>query len=195
MSAGFGFTTIEQSRPYAITVSDEIDYEISFWFKQPTREPTFELSVKCFDCDFQKELKPKSIIGGANNTILIPGNVPICSLEHRWNFFHGVLYNKNQPVLNSEQPVTSHAAGRNLIMREGTNKLFVNLTVIKNCLLVWDFKIKPAGTPFSTGFVQSSGLIEVWRKNNKKDLTNEQIDTLTREYLIPYDAALSVINT
>lgn len=194
MSAGFGFVNIEQSKNYAITVSDEIDYEISFWFKQPNREPTFELSVKCFDCDFQKELRPRSIIGGGSNNVLIPGNLPICSLENKWNFFHGILYNKNQP-LSSKQPITSHAAGRNLIMREGTRKLFVNLTVVKNCLLVWDFKIKPAATPFSTCFIQSNGLIEIWRKNNKKDLTDQQIDTLTRDYLLPADAALSVINS
>lgn len=194
MSAGFGYINKNISKQYAITVSDDIDYEISFWFKQPTRDATFEVSVKCFDCDLITELKTIDVRSGAFNNVLLPGNVPICSLENKWNFWHGCVYNKNQPVVSSKQPFTSHAAGTNVIMRAGTRKIFVNVICVKNCMLIWDFKFKPMLTPFSTGFLNSNGLIEIWRKNNKKDLTEDQIQAIANRYLLGYDASLSVIN-
>jgi hypothetical protein len=194
MGAGFGFIDKVTSKPFAIKVSDKLDYEISFWFKQPTRLPTFEISIKCFDCNLNNELIPIDIISGASNNVMLPGNVQITSLENRWNFWHGILYNSNQTIQAATQPLTSHAAGTNLIMKLGTAKLFVNVTCVQTCMLLWDFKVKPANTPFSTGFIQSDGLIEVWRKNNKKDLTQTQIDTIAKQFLIPYDASMSVIN-
>lgn len=194
MSAGFGFTNTGDSKKYAIKVSDSLDYEISFWWKQPTREATFELSVKGFDCDLNKEIKLIDVRSGAFNTVLVPGNLRICSLENKWNFFHGVIYNKDFKVHSSQQAITSHAKGTNLIMRNGIQKLFVNLICVRNCMLVWDFKVKPLGTQFSTGFIQSNGMIEVWRKNNKKDLSVEQIDTIAQQFLLPYDVPTSVIN-
>lgn len=193
MSAGFGFISKDISKNYAITVSENLDYEIQFWFKQPTRDPTFELGVKTFDCQFQQEFIPLDVVSGAAVNVLIPGNLVICSLENRWNFCHMVVYSKNEPLHNSAQPETSHAAGTNVIMRPGTAKLFVNLLCVRNCLLIWDFKVKPLRTPFSTGFLQARGLIEIWRKNNKQDMTTEQIDALAQQYLFPYDVVPSVI--
>jgi hypothetical protein len=193
MSAGFGFTNIAASKPYAITVSDQIDYEISFWFQVPTTDPTFELSVNCFDCQFDTELIPIDVVSGASNKVLIPGNISICGTPNKWNFLHAVLYNCNQPVVPDTQQETSHAAGTNLIMKPGTTKLFVNLTCFFNCMLVWGFRVKPLRTPFSTGFIQSRGLIEIWRKNNRKDMTAAQIDSIATQFLLPYDTNMSVI--
>lgn len=193
MSSGFGFINVATSKPYAIKVSDQIDYEISFWFQQPSTDATFELSVNCFDCQLQTELVPIDVQSGASNKILIPGDVEVCGLPNRWNFMRMVLYSCNEPLHDGEQPETSHAAGTNLIMKAGTAKLFVNLICVQNCMLVWDFKVKPLRTPFSTGFIQSNGLIEIWRKNNKKNMTQQQIDAIAKQFLFPYDASTSVI--
>lgn len=193
MSAGFGFVNKTVSKPFAIPVSDQIDYEISFWWQQPTRSATFELSVDCFDCQLQTELIPIDIISGASQRVIIPGNKIICGTENRWNFMHAIVYNCNQSIQPDIQPFTSHAQGTNLIMKKGTSKIFVNLICVNACMLVWDFKFKPLRTPFSTGFIQSRGLIEIWRKNNKKDMTQKQIDTLATQYLISRDTSTSVI--
>lgn len=192
MSSGFGYTNVNASAPYAIKVSDQTDYEISFWFLQPTADPTFELSVNCFDCALSEELIPIDVRNGASNRIFIPGNLPICSTPNKWNFMRVALYSSNEPLHNDLQPETSHAAGTNLIMRPGTAKLFVNLICVQNCMLVWDFKVKILRTQFSTGFLQSSGLLEIWRKNNRPDMTTAQIDALTSEFLLPYDTNMVV---
>lgn len=193
MGAGFGFTNVATSAPYAITVSDQLDYEISFWWLQPTTDPTFELSVNCFDCQLDTELVPIDVISGASNKIFIPGDLPICSLPDQWNFMHVCLYSSNEPIHPDLQPETSHAAGTNLIMKKGTSKLFVNLICAFNCMLVYDFKIKPLRTPFSTCFLESNGLLEIWRKNNKTNMTAAQIDALTQKFLVPYDTSMAVI--
>lgn len=192
MAAGFGYIDKTTSLPYTIKVSDQLDYEISFWFKQPTRDPTFELSVNCFDCQLATELTPIDVLSGASQKVLVPGNLRICGNENRWNFLHACIYSANEPLHIGVQPFTSHAAGTSLIMHPGTAKLFVNLIVVKNCLLIWDFKIRPLRTKYSTGFIQSRGLTEIWRKNNKKDMSAVQIDTLANEFLIPYDTAAIV---
>ena len=104
-----------------------------------------------------------------------------------------VLYSSNEPLHTGLQPETSHAGGTNLIMKKGTAKLFVNLICTQTCMLVYDFKIKPLRTPFSTCFLQSNGLLEIWRKNNRKDMTAAQINALTQQFLVPYDTSTSVI--
>jgi hypothetical protein len=192
MSSGFGYTNVNTSAPYAIKVSDQLDYEISFWFLQPTTDPTFELSVNCFDCAISTELVPIDVQNGASNRIFIPGNLPICGTPNKWNFMHAALYGCNEPLHNDLQPLTSHGAGTNLIMQPGTAKLFVNLICVQNCMLVYDFKVKPLRTVFSTGFLQSSGLLEIWRKNNQTSMTSAQIDALTSEFLVPYDTNMVV---
>ncbi|HSY76361.1 MAG TPA: hypothetical protein VK890_05865 [Bacteroidia bacterium] len=192
MSAGFGFTNVATSSPYAIKVSDQLDYEISFWFLQPTTDPTFELNINCFDCALSTELVPIDVQSGASNKIFIPGNLSICSTPNKWNFMRAALYSCNEPLHNDLQPETSHAAGTNLIMKPGTAKLFVNLICVQNCMLVWDFKVKPLRTLFSTGFLQSSGLLEIWRRNNRPDMTAPQINALASEFLLPYDTNMVV---
>lgn len=192
MSAGFGFINKTDSKQFAITVSDKLDYEISFWFIQPTLNPTFELSVDCFDCQLQTPLIPIDVVSGASQRVLIPGNKKICSLPNRWNFAHMIVYASTEPIHPGIQPFTSHAAGTNVIMQPNTAKMFVNLLCVRNCMLVWGFAVKPLRTVFSTGFLQSKGLIEIWRKNNKKDMTQAQIDALANEFLIPYDTTMVV---
>lgn len=192
MAAGFGFVNNTVSNQFAFKVSDQLDYEISMWFMQPTRNPTFELSVDCFDCQFQTTLVPIDVQGGASQRVLIPGNLRICGAENQWNFLRMVVYSSNEPLHASIQPETSHAAGTNLIMQKGTAKMFVNLICVQNCLLVWNFCVKPLRTEFSTGFIQSRGLLEIWRKNNKQNMTAAQIDQLATQFLIPYDSAMVV---
>lgn len=192
MASGFGYINKSVSAPYAIKVSDQLDYEISFWFYLPSTDPIFELSVNCFDCKLQTELIPIDVVSGASQKVIIPGNVSICGTPNKWNFLHAVIYSCNEPIHAALQPETSHAAGTNLIMKKGTAKLFVNLICVNNCMLVWGFAVKPLRTLYSTGFIQASGLLEIWRKNNKKNLVQSQIDQLAKRFLLPDDTNMTV---
>ena len=191
-NVGFGYYPNVDSK-YAIRVSDSLDYEISFWFRQPTTSPCMEVSVDAFACDLKTILTPLDVTSGAYNRIILAGTEQICGQAYQWNFFHAIIYNKNQQVQNGAQAITSHAAGTNLIMRPGTANIFVNVWCVNYCLLIWDFKVRPLKTPFSTGFLGGNNLLEIFRRNNRKDFTTAQIDSIADRFLLPKSLPGSVI--
>jgi hypothetical protein len=206
---GFGLendAALESKKRYAIRVSDEIDYCISFWIKQTTLEPSLELSLTGFNCEFDLKRLSKNILDGIQEPNFIKPNEKIVSTTDRYYFCRFILYRHDQPV-NSTQPLNSMAAGRNLIMEKGTVNVFVNLksvapiitdndgnVIFENHIKIWNFKVRPLRTPFSTGFLGTNNLLEIWRKNNKKHVSNEEIDNLAKDYLLPYNSIPAVIN-
>lgn len=186
--SGFGFSTIGQSEPWLMNVDHNIDYEISFWFKQPTIDPSFELSVNIFDCALT-ELQTKEIVGGTFTNKFIQDSEQVSSTPDKWHFARYILYNYQQPLDAVNQPNTSLAVGTNLIMEELTSKLIVNLFCTDEELRVWNFKVKPLNTKFSSGFVQGTNMLEIWRKNNNNKLTEDKVDKIANQLLLPYNTA------
>lgn len=204
---GFGLDTddeLESKKQFAIRVSDEIDYCISFWIKQTSVIPSLELSLTGFNCDFSVQKLSKSILDGNTEDHFVKANEKILSIPNRYHFVRYILYSKNQSI-NPSQPLNSMSSGRNLIMEEGTTNIFINLRSVPLLLLpeensepdsinIWNFKVRPLKTPFSTGFLNTTNLLEIWRKNNKKHKSNEEIDNIARNYLLPYNSIQAVIN-
>ncbi len=193
-NAGFGFTDLDTSKKFAIVVSEKIDYEISFWVRQPNSAAGFELSVKTFNSDFVETLT-FDIVNGSTNRILIDSALKVLDVDNKWYFCRYILYSSTQEVVVGQQPKTSLSAGTNLIMSASTANLFVNLISRQvDGIHIWNFKIKPLRTPFSTGFLQPGHLLEIWRKNNNNALSLEQIDRNAQRYLLPNNTGQSVIN-
>lgn len=193
---GFGLESddyLDIKKKFAIRVSDNIDYCISFWIKQSTLEPSLELSLTSYNCDFDTKLLSKNILNGSSEVFFIKSNEKIISTVDRYYFCRYILYSKKQQP-NQTQPKTSMAAGRNLIMQEGTTNIFVNLKCVKDYIKIWNFKVRPLRTPFSTGLIGNNNLLEIWRKNNKKHMSNDDIDNLAKDYLLPYNSIQAVIN-
>lgn len=204
---GFGLEDdahLNAKKKFAIKVSDKMSYCISFWFKQKTVDPCLELSVRGFNCDFEKELFTRDVVTGMQTKFFITASTRAITTPEKYHFARFILYAADFPT-QASQPKTSLAAGTNLIMGEGTSKIFVNL-VCRNffstddvhfdirSLKIWNFKVRPLSTPFSTGFVQTTNLLEIWRKNNRKQLTDQQIDNIAENYLMPYNSIQAVIN-
>lgn len=193
-NSGFGFVDLNTSKKFAIVVSNKIDYEISFWVRQPTAAAGFELSVKTFNSDFIETLT-YDIVDGSSNRILINSALKVLDVADKWYFCRYILYASTQSVISGHQPKTSLSAGTNLIMSIDTANLFVNLISKQAAgIQIWNFKVKPLRTPFSTGFFQPGHLLEIWRKNNNNALSFEQIDRNAQRYLIPNNTGQSVIN-
>lgn len=199
---GFGLEDdvhLEAKKKFAIKVSDKIAYCISFWFKQKTIDPCLEVSVRGFNCDFEKELFTRDVVSGMETKYCISANTRAITTPEKYHFARFILYASDFPTQPS-QPKTSLAAGTNLIMGEGTSKIFVNLVCrnlingTERSLKIWNFKVRPLSTPFSTGFIQTTNLLEIWRKNNRKQLTDQQIDNIAENYLMPYNSIQAVIN-
>lgn len=193
---GFGLESddfLNAKKKFAIRVSDNNDYMISFWIKQSTLDPSLELSLTSFNCEFDTKLISKNIQNGVPETFFVKSNEKITSIPNRYSFCRFILYSKNQQI-QSSQPKTSLGMGRNLIMAPSTANVFVNLKCVKDTINIWNFKVRPLRTPFSTGFVGNNNLLEIWRKNNKKHMSNEDIDNIAKNYLLPYNAIPAVIN-
>jgi hypothetical protein len=200
---GFGLEDdahLEAKKKFAIRVSDQIDYCISFWFKQTLVTPSLELSMRGFSCDYEKEYLQTSIETKQAEKYFISPNEKIICMENQYYFARYVLYaaGTEMPV-DRTKSLTSLGVGRNLVMQEGTTNIFINLVCrgdnpTARKVKIWNFKVRPLRTPFSTGFVQSANLLEIWRKNNKKQFTEKQIDNVAENYLLPYNSIQAVIN-
>jgi hypothetical protein len=77
-------------------------------------------------------------------------------------------------------------------------------------IYIWDFKIRPLRTPYSTGFLQANNVIQVWAHNNNKSYeevertltsvihpyTDEvaieipSLENVVRDFLIPYNSTI-----
>lgn len=55
---------------------------------------------------------------------------------------------------------------------------------------IYDFKVRPLSTCYSTGFHQGSNLIKTKGTNSNQKYDNSKVVDLTREFLIPYNTAL-----
>lgn len=188
--AGFGFIDIHTSKKWFIRVNHNLDYEISFWFKQKIspRTSNFEFSVNAFSCYDVPKKTYNSTSGDEKNSFFESGD-SIVSAADQWYFARYILFGYEKTIEPGLQPSTSLSAGNNLIMSEKTTNILVNILCRKNEIRIFDFKVKPLKTDFSTGFVQGSDLLEIWRKNNNAKQNDEKIDKIAADLLLPYNTS------
>jgi len=53
---------------------------------------------------------------------------------------------------------------------------------------IYDFKVRPLSTCYSTGFIQASNFIKAKGTNANQHYSNDKVVELTREFLIPYNS-------
>lgn len=184
--SGFGYVDVPTSKHWFKKIDQNLDYEISFWFKQPDITPSFEFSLRTFNCA-DTMLQCTDIRNGNAEDIFITNTQQVISIPDKWHFARYILFRHTQSTEIGLQPITSLANGTNLIMSEGTSKLIVNLFCSNDYIKMWDFKIKPLRHKFSAGFVQGSDMLQIWRKNNNPKFSNEQIDNIANQLLLPYN--------
>lgn len=192
--AGFGYVSFPQSEPYLIRVSSLIDYEISFWLKQPDESNGMELSISSFNKDLFRT-NNVDIKTGLVSDYFCKGTDKIIGMSNKWYFCRFILYGTPQLPKIGDQPLTSTATGTNLIMTPFTNNILINIKCSNaSGLFLWNFKVKPLRTPFaSAGFIQSGNILEIWRKNNNNFYTSDQINRAAQQYLLPYNTSSSII--
>ena len=191
--AGFGYVSLAASKPFAIKVSDQVDYEISFWLRQPVTLPCLSLGITAFNGDYIPT-NTYDIRTSLVNNKFINQTDKIISLPNQWVFCRYILYSSNQVPVLGAQPKTSLSVGTNLVMDKTTNNIFINLQAFLNAgVYIWNFKMKPLRTPFSTSFIKSGNLIEIWRKINNNAYSGEQINRAAQQYLLPYNTGNTII--
>lgn len=59
---------------------------------------------------------------------------------------------------------------------------------VSGAINIYDFKVRPLSTCYSTGFVQTSNFIKSKATNSNQNYSNSKVVELTREFLIPYNS-------
>lgn len=92
--------------------------------------------------------------------------------------------------------IYTNSFGINLQMHEKTCKIVPLIyveDVTGSCnVKIWDLKIKPTSTRYSSGFIGTNNWIDFWLKNRNLNYSNNNIKDIIRKYLIPYDSEFEV---
>ena len=84
--SGFGFVDVSTSKKWFMRISNKLDYEISFWFKQPnTVQPCFELSFNGFDCNDNQLNSYESSLGAIDNR-WVKSTDKVLTMQNKWYF-------------------------------------------------------------------------------------------------------------
>lgn len=178
----------------AITVSDEIDYEISFKIKQVG--VTGNITASCIALDINNNivnLKDLDDLATDNNFFLQNNKL---NKDNKYYKVKCILFSKNKKPVSPDKNKLNIGIGRNLKMREGVVKIIPSIllqtTVLTQELYIYDLQIKTLNYGSSLGLVNSNNLVAVIAKNNNAAINKEQLIDNIRKFLVPYNTQFFV---
>lgn len=192
---GFGFQGVADDIKYSTLCSPDIDYEVSFWFKQNSTDASFSLKIQSSNCLNSSTQNLIDVKTGLVESFLIKDSTRVVSEANRWYFARFIIYNSSKTIDVGKQPKTSLAAGTNLIMNVATSRLYFKLLCTANTVDLWNFKVKPAKTNNSQCFLDKANILNIFMKNNNKNLSISDVKKKAGRYLLPYNFPEPLINT
>lgn len=93
---------------------------------------------------------------------------------------------------------TNIGLGNNLKFTAGIKKIIPYLVLdntdnVGGSLNIYDFKVKPVATPYSTGFVNVNDWVDIWMKNRNDKNSKKEIVSIIKRYLLPYNCEFASI--
>ena len=193
-----------------IKVDEDLDYEITFWLKQPTfddsdsdsnsdSETFYKFPIITFGCKGldknNNSVDFLDITTGINNNIFFSNKE--LNQSDKYYFIRGIIYNKNKNLINAADSKLNIGFGNHLKFQTGITKIIPQIIVTGtgsgDCLYIKDLKIKPLMTPFSTGFIQPKNFIEIWMRQNNPTYSITEIEEIMRRFLLPYNCVFKNI--
>lgn len=189
----------------AIFINSKLDYEITFLIKQCydiSSSTSITFGCKCFDIDGNQIDLIQINNGIANNYFFTNKRL---NKSNEYYFIRGIIYSKEQTLLtNIVDYILNIGYGINLQFPNNPkicsiipylildNSLYIDASVKSNSTFIYDFKVRLLRTTYSTGFIQLNNFIQTWIRNNNISYSQQEIEDIMREYLIPYDSALKI---
>lgn len=169
-----------------IKVDERMNYEISF-FIQTANAVTVE--IEAFDKN-QSLVQLKSYKDGSLTNIAIQ-NVTL-QRSDKGIFIRVILYNKSKTIFLNDK--TNINQGHDLILNEDV--VYIRPKITDNGSIVYPstLRILPLFTNYSHGLIQVYNFISCWLENNNNDYTIRDIKSYIRQYLIPYNSTLEVVD-
>lgn len=210
-SSGIGQpgNTVSSYEDYLINVDPSLDYEITFWVKSNNLVNNFTFGCRSYD-RFGNENSLVSVVSGLDTDDKFFQKITL-SKEDTWYFVRGIIYNKDKELLDSTSGLTNLGVGENLKFTNTDQcKILPHILFVYELdsvsdsmselidfsdrhLSIWDLKIRPVSTPYSTGFIQAGNFIDIWMEQNNHLYTKEQIEEIMRKFLLPYNTAFKNI--
>lgn len=91
---------------------------------------------------------------------------------------------------------TSIGIGNNFVFNSSITCKIIPFILLDNSaeasisgdMSIYNIEFRPTYTEYSTGFINTSNLVQTWMKNNQKSLNQDQLEGAMRYYLLPYQA-------
>lgn len=189
---GIGASTI--TADLRTNVDPNLPYQIRFFAKADDLSAKITLRVLGFDssgaaADPQTvELIPVSIVS-MNKVQLIKVD--------EYYLVRAIIYPHNHIYVADDEIIkTSLSDGVNLKFDPDTTSVFIEVTLdntSSDCtgdLYIKDYSFQLLRTDYGKGFVGASSIVETWIKNNSGRYSNEEINAIMRDYLIPYQSGM-----
>lgn len=179
---------------FAINVDPNLDYEITFFVRQPIAEANLTFGLREYDRDglLINTLQRIDTLATESNFF---ENIQLAKTTNYY-FVRGILYNQNATSANVE---VDNIGGVNLRMRSGTGKIIPYIELdntsggdATNEIRIWDLKVRILSTPYSNGFINPKNFISLWLKNNNATYSENQLEENMRRYLLPYNSSFKV---
>lgn len=202
----------------AITIDENVDYEITFWIKTDIVVDNISFGVNGYDCDENIVFPRSSVDDSTSNFFFTKEGL---NKANTWYFVRGILYNKNSQTLTPEEALLNIGFGKTLKSFTNMQKIVPYIVLdrennpnVLSSLFIWDLKVRPlvkgavANTvyndlnfvpdyfnevsfgSFATGFLTAKNLLHVAYENKNAEKTNDEIFEIARHKLIPYNSTL-----
>lgn len=201
-TAGIGHTDTVVATSELISVSPKCDYEITFWVKMTDQDNLLSLGVNTYDINGNL-LGPVGTIeafSGADSNVMM--DTVQMARGDKWYFMRGIIYGCNHCI--PTEATSAHYVNQDntkLKFRNCDDACFISPTIIldngaeadiSGTMKLYDIKVRPLNTYYSTGFEQASNFIKMKVGNYNLNYTNEETEGIIREFLIPYNSTFNM---
>lgn len=165
-------------------INNSCDYELTFWVKQDDITPMLQVYGLPYN---HYGILMGPTLEDTLGAIVLPNfiNGLITPDSSVYYFVRVILFAHNINQLNTQTNMNQGINLRSIHNQESMYWQFMNIG--SGEIFLWDIKVRPLRTSYSTGFIQIGNFIEIWRKNNNGHYNNEQSNDLTRKNLFPYN--------
>jgi hypothetical protein len=186
-TAGIGDDDIN----FAINIDSGLDYEICFWVRQPILEQRITFGALGYDIN-------DTLVDFARVTDLVVENnffeeVRLANANDYF-FVRGIIYNKD--AIPSEVATGCFANGINLKTNLSIVKMIPYIALNNssgvdavNEIRIWDLKIRPVSSNYSTGFISPKNFISIWANHKNAEISRDKLEGYLRRFLLPYDTS------
>jgi hypothetical protein len=185
--AGLG----DSDTDFAINIDNGLDYEITFYCRQPVAEANLTFGVLSYDSDDVSTTLNEITGGTAENNFF--EKIQLANATDYF-FFRGIIYNKNADPL--EVP-NDCLGGTNLQFKADSGKIIPYIALDNstggdavNELRIWNLRIKPVSSNYSTGFINPKNMISIWANHKNPRYSRNELEGILKDKLLPYNSFL-----